>query len=404
MRHNFLILIASIIFSLAVLACAEPKTKPGDEIDTANVPAAYGPLYRELATKLSDLDKTITSRWNGKKAETRFAVELLVANSNRGEALLMDRVFNATRITLDRLQDLGVRSVAVSIQFPMLTRSFPRFTEYMDFYRRVAWEIRRRGLGFIVEMGTFFRETEFTKLKIDYSDYTLNSFKAGLREMARIIIDELRPDYLTILTEPDTMQNNTGLDFSVTNFLATIRHVVEGLDHRGVKLGAGAGTWNHLQYFTALAEIPRLNYIDIHIYPIQRDFVLDKVPRIAKIAAKQNKGVSFGESWLYKVSLHELGRINTVKAFARDVYSFWQPLDSLFIEVMVKLSHHVEAEFCSFFWMKYLYGYMDYNFQTSLLRPQQLINKMDAIAGQHILDNTLSTTGEKFKMLITAGP
>jgi len=404
LRHNFLILMTGIIFSLVLLACAEPKTKVDDDIDTIGVPFRYRALYSELATKLNDLNKTIESQWQGKKADTRIGVELLVANSNRGEVLLSDRVFKATILTLERLQDLGVHSVAVSIQFPMLTRSFPRSNEYIDFYRRVAWEIRRRGLGFIVEMGTFFRETEFTKLKIDYSDYTLNSFKAGLREMARIIIDELRPDYLTILTEPDTMQNNTGLDFSVTNFSATIRHVVEGLDHRGVKLGAGAGSWNPMQYFTALSEIPRLNYIDIHVYPIQQDFVLDKVPRIAKIAAKQNKGVSFGESWLYKVSIHELGRINTVKAFARDVYSFWQPLDSLFIEVMVKLSHHVEAEFCSFFWMKYLYGYMDYNFQTSQLRPQQLINKMDAIAGQHILDNTLSKTGEKFKTLITEGP
>lgn len=377
---------------------------PGAEIDTTDIPVQYRALYSELASKLYDLDETIRFQWNGKKADTKFGVELLVANSNRGEVLLTDQVFNSTKITLDRLQNLGVHSVAVSIQFPMLTRSFPRFTEYTDFYRRVALEIRRRGLGFIVEMGTFFRETEFTKFKINYSNYTLNSFRAGLREMARVIIDDMRPDYLTILTEPDTMQNNTGLNFSATNFSSTIRSVVEGLDHRSVKLGAGAGTWNHMQYFTALTEIPRLNYIDIHIYPIQRDFVLDKVPRIAKIAAKHNKGVSFGETWLYKVAKHELGRISPVKAFARDVYSFWQPLDSSFIEVMVNLSHHVEAEFCSFFWMKYLYGYMDYNSQTRALRPQQLINKMDAIAGRHILNNSLGKTGEKFKTLITAGP
>jgi hypothetical protein len=71
---------------------------------------------------------------------------------------------------------------------------------------------------------------------------------------------------------------------------------------------------------------------------------------------------------------------------------------------MVNLSHQVEAEFCSFFWMKYLYAYMDYNFQTRTLRLQQLINKMDAIAGRHILENTLSKTGEKFKTLITNKP
>jgi hypothetical protein len=394
---------AGVIFSLIALACADTKIMPGVEIDATDVPGRYRALYSELATKLNDLDKTIGSQWNGKRADTKFGVELLVANSNRGEVLLSDRVFKSTILTLERLQDLGVRSVAVSIQFPMLTRSFPRFTEYIDFYRRVAWEIRKRGFGFIVEIGAFFREPEFTKIKVDYSKLTIKTFKVQLREMAEIIIEDLRPDYLTIFTEPSTQSRNTGLNFSVSNFADTIHHVVDGMKPKGVRLGAGAGTWEQFQYFTALTKIPQLDYIDIHIYPIQRDFVLDKVSRITKIAVKHNKGVSFGETWLYKVSKHELGRLSPVKAFARDVYSFWQPLDSLFIEIMVNLSHQVEAEFCSFFWMKYLYGYMDFNSQTKTLRPQQLINKMDAIAGQHILNNTLSKTGEKFKTLITTG-
>jgi hypothetical protein len=391
-----------MVFSLVQMSCAGKKYATDEPMDTSHVPAEYRALYSELAAKLNSLDKTLNSKWDGKKAAVKFGVELLVANSNRGEVLLTDRVFRATTLTLDRLQDLGVRSVAVSIQFPLLTRSFPRFIEYKDFYRRVAWEIRRRGFVFVVEIGTFFRETEFTKFKINYDDLTLDSFNAQLREMTDIIIKDLRPDYLTILTEPDTMQNNTGLNFTVKNFSATIRHVVRGLDSRGVNLGAGAGTWNQMDYFNSLAEIPQLNFIDIHIYPVQRDFVLDKVPRIAEIAAKNDKGVSFGETWLYKVSKQEYNRISPVKAFARDVFSFWQPLDILFIEVIARLSHHVDAEFCSFFWMKHLYAYMDYNSQTKTLRPQQLINKMDIIAGQHILHNSLSKTGDAFKSLINA--
>jgi hypothetical protein len=147
--------------------------------------------------------------------------------------------------------------------------------------------------------------------------------------------------------------------------------------------------------------MPQLDYIDMHIYPIQGDLILDRVVKIARQAKRHQKNVSIGETWLYKVSKKEFRTTSWEKAFARDVYSFWQPLDSSFIEVMVNLSHHVEAEFCSFFWMKYLYGYMDYNSQTKTLRPQQLINKMNAIAGRHILNNSLGKTGEKFKTLIT---
>jgi hypothetical protein len=68
--------------------------------------------------------------------------------------------------------------------------------------------------------------------------------------------------------------------------------------------------------------------------------------------------------------------------------------------MMIDVSHLIEAEFCSFFWMKYLYGYLDYNAQTMNLLPQQLINSVDEISGQRILDNTLNETGERFKKLI----
>ena len=395
-------MIAGLIFALIAFACTDMKTQPGYVIDTTGVPGKYRALYSELGSKLKDLDRTIRSQWNGKKSDTKFGVELLVANSNRGEVLLTNRVLYATGLTLNRLQDLGVQSVAVSIQFPMLTPSFPRFGEYVEFYKRVAREIRKRKIGFIVEIGAFFREPEFTKIKVDYSHLTINTFKAQLREMVEIIIEDLRPDYLTIFTEPTTQTKNTGLDFSVSNFTGIIQHVVDGLSPKGVRLGAGAGTWEQFEYFTTLMHISQLDYIDMHIYPIQGDLVLDRIAKTAKQAKQHRKDVSIGETWLYKVSGRELKTISWKKAFARDVYSFWQPLDSSFIEVMVSLSHQVEAEFCSFFWMKYLYGYMDYNSQTRTLRPQQLINKMDAIAGQLILDNTLSQTGEKFKALITA--
>jgi hypothetical protein len=230
----------------------------------------------------------------------------------------------------------------------------------------------------------------------------MERFNAQLRQMAERIIEDLRPEYLTILTEPDTQTKNTGLNFSVSNYADTIRHVAEGRQHPDVRLGAGAGTWSQMNYFDALAGIPQLDYIDLHIYPIHRDFVLDRVIDVANMAEKNRKGVSIGEAWLYKVSERELGRISPVKAFARDVYSSWQPLDNEFLDFIVNLSHHMDAQFCSFFWMKYLYSYLLYDDETRALQPQQLINKVDSVAGRQILTGTLNRTGEKFKMLIVS--
>ncbi|MFC1880707.1 homocysteine S-methyltransferase family protein [Thermodesulfobacteriota bacterium] len=84
------------------------------------------------------------------------------------------------------------------------------------------------------------------------------------------------------------------------------------------------------------------------------------------------------------------------KAFARDVYSFWQPLDSKFVEMLVGLSRRANAEFCSLFWMKYLYNYIDYNDRTRNLAPQQLINRSEEAAADYgaLVAGNLSNTWE----------
>jgi hypothetical protein len=400
MAAKFRILIFITVL-MALFGCAGERKPATATPDGIVIPAEYRALYEELSSKLGQLQDRINSVESSQNPGTRFGVELLVANSNRGEILLTERVFKATVLTLDRLQSLGVQCVALSIQFPVLVRSQPRADDYLSFYRRVVSEIRQRGLTVIVEMGTLFREPEFSKLRVDYSHLTLETFKVQLREMAQIIVADLKPDYLTILTEPDTQSQNTGLEFSVSNFASTIQYVVQGLHPSGVKLGAGAGTWSPMRYFSALAKIEQLDFIDLHIYPIQRDFVINRVGRIARIAAGANKKISIGEAWLYKVSKRELGRIRPTTAFARDVYSFWQPLDSRFIEMLVSLSRRANAEFCSLFWMKYLYGYIDYNSRTQNLTPQQLINMSEKAAGSRILDNKLNQTGESYKNIIS---
>ena len=378
----------------------KPVGRTTETAGNAMVPYPYRTVYNELYNKLDRLRTTVNTQWNGKKSAVSFGVELLVANSNRGEILLTDRVLGATRLTLERLKDLGVHSIAISIQYPVLTSSFPRVAEYRSFYKQVAEEIRRLGFVLIVEMGTMFREPEFSQLKINYSGLTLGRFRDELKEMAEAIVTDMRPDYLTLFTEPGTQAQNTGLDFSVSNFSATIQHVASGLNRSGARIGAGAGTWDDLAYFEALARIPQLDYLDLHIYPVQRDFVIDRAWQVAALAQRHNKSVSIGEAWLYKVSERELGKISPVKAFARDVFSFWQPLDIMFLETIINLSHQIQADFCSFFWMKYLYGYLDYNSKTRRLTPQQLIDRVDSLAGGQILDNRLNDAGNRFKTLI----
>ena len=178
---------------------------------------------------------------------------------------------------------------------------------------------------------------------------------------------------------------------------------LKDLDRSGVRIGAGAGTWDDLSYFEALAKQTNLDYIDMHLYPIQRDFLIDRTLRIAKLAQTYGKELSVGEAWLYKAAEKEFRDLMAVQAkiFSRDVFDLWIPLDEKFIEVMVKLSHHLRMEFCSFFWMRYFYGYVEYNQTTKNLMPPQLFRQANEKAFRNIVSNTLSQTGRTFQRWIT---
>jgi hypothetical protein len=364
------------------------------------VPEKYEAMYREIDAEIDRQLPIIPLPWGQKKTATAFGVELSAADSQRGEALLSEQALREAAQTLERLQALGVQSVSLSLRYPVLTRSHPRAAEYREFYRKLAAGIRQRGLIMVVEMGSASREPELGRIGADNRGLKRETFGDGLREMAEAVIADLRPEFLTLLCEPDTQTRNTGLPFSPAEFAAVIRQVVKGLDHPGVKLGAGAGSWVGIDYFKALASIPELDYIDLHIYPVQYGFASDRVLKAAEVAQAQGKRVAIGEAWLYKALGREIGRLSRAEAFSRDAFSFWQPLDGNFIQLVVNLARTVDAEFCSFSGMKYLFAYIEPTADTDRLAAERVIAWSDDAAAQNIRKGALSPTGERFRELI----
>jgi hypothetical protein len=199
-----------------------------------------------------------------------------------------------------------------------------------------------------------------------------------------------------------TQQRNTGVRYSVRDYTETVQFILKDLDRSGIKIGAGAGTWDSFGYFESLAKNTTVDYIDMHVYPIQRHFLIDNTLKIAELAHSYGKKLSVGEAWLYKASEKEFVGLEASQPaiFARDVYSFWIPLDEKFLEVMVKLSHHLKLEFLSLFWMQYLYGYLDYDKTTSTMKPIQLTRQVNGVAYKNIVLNNPSQTGLTFQRLI----
>jgi len=249
-------------------------------------------------------------------------------------------------------------------------------------------------------MGTMSGASGVSRLTAGDSKLTREHFNTGLHEMAAAVIAEIHPDYLTVLSEPDTQTRNTGLAFSASQFAATVKSAVKGLDPGSTWLGAGAGTWIALDYFKALADVPELNYLDLHIRPIQLGFASDRVLKAREAARARGKVISIGEAWLSKISNREFGRIDPEEAFARDAYSFWQPLDERFVATVVNLARSIQAEFCLFSGTDPLYAYVDHTPATSRLAPAQLLQASHATAAEKILAGTLSGTGERLKELI----
>ncbi len=375
----------------------------------APVPPEYADLYALLESKLQAVERYLTANWDSTKHSVVFSTELLAANSNQGERALSEQAWQSILLNLDRIQFLGVRAVKVAVKYPILMPDFPRSAEYLALYKKLGDELRRRNLKFLVQMTPGFKPSALSALPVEpyYANLTLERYKREKRQMAEIIIREIHPDYLTVENEPKTAQENTGLPFTVQNFTEIVRYILDGLDRDGVLVGAGAGTWDNLGYIESLARNTSVDYIDMHIYPINFDFLLDRTLQIAEIARQYNKKLFLGEAWLYKTRDADLFGPPVAAApalYARDVFSFWEPLDVKFVATIWKLVHYLKIDFASFFWMRYFFGYVEYTERTKDLPPAELFRLANLEAAKNMMQNPpkLTQTGLAFQKLITA--
>ncbi len=405
MRMIQVVLVALSLILVSGCGTEAPQKEVLEE--SPEVPAEYEDIYAELADKLQELDAYLEDVQNGGTTHTVFSVELINANSNRGEALLEPYNFLACQRTLEALKDLGVTGITMSVQYPVLNPDFPRSDAYLMFYRWLAAETRSLGLSLVIETTTVFPQPEISPLGVDYTGLTLEEYMREKRAMVETVLRDLRPDYLTVENEPGTQQANTGLDFSVANQAAIVNHILSGIDRGETRIGAGAGTWEDLAYFESLSGIAGLDYLDMHIYPIQGELVIERAERILEMARSTAKGLAVSEAWLYKASSSEVASGQNVAMaadiFARDAYSFWAPLDQAFLEVMVELSHYLELEFISPFWMQYLFAYLPYSPATEERGYAWVIGLVNSQTWVKIQAGTLTSTGEAYKELIS-GP
>lgn len=394
------------LLAMSPAACRRDPGGPGRTDPITAAPPEFQELYTALDQRLVADLQLATRRWDGRPTPVVFGAELITANGNRGTALLEPTALLGVRTMLDALQRAGVRGVTVSVSYPLLRPDFPNSARYAEFYRQVAVEVKSRGLVLFAKSGPVFPQPEFSPLPVSYAGLTLSRFSQEWRQHVHSVVALMQPDYVTLFNEPSTMSDVVGLRFSVADVRQVVTTALDGLERGRTRVVAGAGTWDDPAYFRMLAELPGLDALDAHVYPVNRDWFVPRLLELGELARANGKGFLVGEAWLNKVGERELGGgvASTPAIFARDVFDFWAPLDQRFLDALVRTAYVTRMEFASLFWTRYLYAYLPYDERTRALPPLQRFQEADRAFLANLLSGTLSPTGARYRELIAQTP
>jgi len=374
----------------------------------APVPPEQASLYAQQSEWLQEYRTIVDAHTPGVQSQPAFGGHLLTADSNRAEALLQADAMKWVELSLDRFQEMGMQGVTLNIGYPILMPWFPDSARYLGYYQEVAKAVRRRGMTLAVEQIVLYTGTQFTPFDFKLNDLTLEKYTADQAQMAQILIDNLAPDYLTMMHEPDTVAELTGLRSILTPAVATayVNGVLAGLRRGATLVGAGSGSWSSPLFADSFSKNTSVDFIDIHIYWINRSSVVNSY-EMAKLAKEHGKSVVITEAGLYKSigeGLEGTPHVDGVAAvYRRDVFSFWEPLDMDFLDITGRFARSVDTRFISIYWTNMFFSYIDSTPQTATMSYEQLNRQL---SGQQTAQAWLTgrfTCAGKFYRTVIAG-
>jgi hypothetical protein len=384
---------------------------PGIAKADGTVPPAYQALYDYTKSRLDGFQAKL-SKLKEVDAPTPlvFGTDLSFANDNIGPALLQPDALERVKKQLDALQVMGVGGVHVTIQWPLLSATHdPDFKGYLAFYQAVAAELKARRILFFAHNTVLFGPP-FSGYNHGVPKITFTEYLREKRLVAETIINELHPDYLILGSEPGTEAHNSGIpELAVPEKAKTlINYVINGdgaavppLKKGNTLVGAGTGSWDAIDFDRNYVTIPNLNFISLHIYPIDGRNI-EKAVAMAQLAHDNHKRLILDEVGLYKTDKNDAGASVAMapEIYKRDVFSFFEPLDERFISCLTELARKTHAEFLSFFWFRNMIAYIDYKPGDENRSYAQLQRAINQASFQNLDKNVLSPLGEYYKKLI----
>ncbi len=366
----------------------------------ASVPAEYRAMVSEIDKTLRPLERQYQKAARAGRRPV-YAAELLPANGNRGVELLDLHALQGTRVWLTRFAQLGIRGVVFAVPYPLLMRTYPGSSMYLNFYRSVVSEARARGMTVEIESSVVFANSPFSPVRWDYSKSSVEQLMRDRREMIATIVRELAPDYLDIGAEPDTEARLTGKRElnDPARYAQYLAGILSGLDRRKTKIGAGVGTWSSPDFVSREVFLP-LDFIALHMYPVSAQ-TFANAAEVCRIAKQAKKEVIIDEAWLYKAMPGEVRDIaSNARIFARDAFSFWAPLDQRYLRLISDFARAQRISFVSPFWSTYFFSYLDYDAGAAQLPYSDLMREVNSRASRSVMDARFSDTGVFYHDLI----
>jgi len=369
-----------------------------------SIPSKYLGDYTALQDILNKFNSSL-GPYPALATSFTFATELLPANGNRGPVLFQQGNMASVARNLDALQSMGVQGVTIAIGYPLLDPTFPDSAQYVSYFQQVVAMVHARGMKVLIESQILFANTPYSPLTYNWASLPYSQYVTNHIAQDQLIIDQIHPDYLEIGVEADTEAYLSGYSQlnTPTGWTSYIEQLLASLNKGNCKLVAGAGTWLGTSFLTGFASDPRLDYISTHVYPIYGNN-LPTLLQIGKITQQNNKRLVIDEAWQEKVLQPATGRgagtgIGGPLVTQQDVFSFWSPMDTQFLNLMAKFAQIYPVEFLSPFSEQYFFAYLKWTPALDSQSYFQLTAQLDPIVAQSMASNTLTPTGDSYSQL-----
>ena len=251
-----------------------------------------------------------------------------------------------------------------------------------------------RGFTIDVELGGLFCGTVFSTCTYAYP-HTVSGWARLTAEQAKIVIARTHPQYLDILSEPNTEAELTSIPAleTLNGVVQFVTSTLQQIGRRGTtKIGAGAASWFPVSFDRAIAKTSVDVLID-HIYPLSSN-IIQTVRATAALAHQTHKPLVADEVWLYKSTPSLNGGVTASGSEAKlDAFSFFEPLDERFLSITREWSIKADVAFTSPFWSQQLFSYTTWTPQLEAESTTQHRCSFDQEAAAAMANGAFSASG-----------